>query len=86
MPMFRTTKYHAHLKMVKHRGVKTCAMCYDNLKIVDVFRKVDENNIFGLMVMEGVDPGCMLRLTRVTTAEPPFLQAAPSGDEAQRFV
>ncbi|MET9211338.1 MULTISPECIES: DUF4334 domain-containing protein [unclassified Nocardia] len=48
-PALRTRDYRARLRSVEHRGVVTAAMVYDHLAIIDVFRRVDEDTVFGLM-------------------------------------
>ncbi|MFE3542639.1 DUF4334 domain-containing protein [Nocardia sp. NPDC059177] len=48
-PLLRTRRYRARLREVEHRGVVTTAMVYDHLPIIDVFRRVDENTLLGLM-------------------------------------
>ena len=37
------------------RGVATAALLYDSLPIVDVFRRVDDAVVLGLMDMRGLD-------------------------------
>lgn len=48
-PALRTRRYRARLRSVEHRGVVTTAMVYDHLPIIDVFRRVDENTVLGVM-------------------------------------
>lgn len=48
-PALRTRKPRARLRQVAHRGVVTTAMVYDHLPIIDVFRRVDEDTLVGLM-------------------------------------
>lgn len=48
-PALRTRKPRARLRPVQHRGVVTAAMVYDHLPIIDVFRRVDERTLLGLM-------------------------------------
>lgn len=57
-PALRTRAPKARLRMLEYRGVVTAAMCYDQLPIHDVFRKVDENTVLGAMDLRGIDePG-----------------------------
>lgn len=35
--------------MTKYRGVISASMLYDRLPIIDIFRKIDDNTIMGLM-------------------------------------
>ena len=44
----------ARLRQVQHRGVVTTAMVYDDLPIIDLFRKVDANTALGVMDMRGL--------------------------------
>lgn len=53
LKIFTTKKSKARLREVKFRGVMTAAMIYDNLKIIDIFRKVDENTVLGVMDFKG---------------------------------
>ncbi|WP_431970550.1 DUF4334 domain-containing protein [Nocardia sp. bgisy134] len=48
-PAVRTRKYRARLREIEHRGVVTAAMIYDHLPIIDVFRRVDDDTVLGLM-------------------------------------
>ena len=48
-PALRTRKPRARPRAVRHRGVVTAAMVYDHLPIIDVFRRVDEDTLLGLM-------------------------------------
>lgn len=43
----------ARIRMVKHRGVLSTAMIYDNLPIHDHFRKVNEQILLGMMDWKG---------------------------------
>jgi hypothetical protein len=54
-PTVRTRKPRARLRAVEHRGVVTAAMVYDHLPIIDVFRRVDEATLLGVMDMR-TDP------------------------------
>ena len=53
-PLLRTSKAKARLRSVEHRGVQTAAMVYDALPIIDVFRRVDDDRVLGLMDMRGL--------------------------------
>ncbi|HEY2833665.1 MAG TPA: GXWXG domain-containing protein [Sporichthyaceae bacterium] len=56
-PALRTRAPKARLRMLSYRGVLTATMCYDQLPIHDVFRKVDENTVLGAMDLRGTaDP------------------------------
>jgi hypothetical protein len=51
----RTRRPAARLRVVTHRGVASAAMLYDALPIVDVFRRVSDDVVLGLMDMRGLD-------------------------------
>jgi hypothetical protein len=51
-----TKEPKARIRLIEHRGSVTAAMIYDDLPIIDVFRRVDENTLLGLMDMRGVPP------------------------------
>ncbi|MDH2413606.1 DUF4334 domain-containing protein [Nocardioides sp. CER19] len=53
-PALRTSKHRARLREVRHRGVVTAAMVYDHLPIIDVFRRVDDSTVLGMMDLRGV--------------------------------
>ncbi len=48
LPM-RTEHSQARLRMMSHRGKVSATMIYDHLPIHDVFRRVDDNTLLGLM-------------------------------------
>ncbi|MBE9064234.1 DUF4334 domain-containing protein [cf. Phormidesmis sp. LEGE 11477] len=48
-PLLKTENSQARLRMMEHRGKVSATMIYDYLPIHDVFRKVDENTLLGLM-------------------------------------
>jgi hypothetical protein len=39
---------------VEHRGVASAAMLYDHLPIVDIFRRLDEHTLLGVMDARGI--------------------------------
>jgi hypothetical protein len=47
--LLRTSEPKARLRMTEFRGVATATMIYDQLPINDVFRKVDDDTVLGLM-------------------------------------
>jgi hypothetical protein len=63
-PLARTRRPCARLLTVTHRGVASAAMVYDALPIVDVFRRVDDDVVLGLMDMRGLDEPFAFVLTR----------------------
>jgi hypothetical protein len=55
LPLLATRRSHARLRMLRHRGVLTAAMLYDEAPIIDVFRAVDADTVLGCMDRKG-DP------------------------------
>jgi hypothetical protein len=55
LPLLTTNRPAARLRVVTHRGVATAALLYDRLPVVDVFRRVDDQVLVGLMDMRGLD-------------------------------
>jgi hypothetical protein len=57
LPVLTTTRPRARLRRMQHRGVVTATLTYDALPIDDVFRRVDERTLLGLMELRGMaDP------------------------------
>lgn len=48
-PFFTTEKSSARLRMTDYRGKSSASMIYDAKAIIDVFRKVDEQTLMGVM-------------------------------------
>ena len=48
-PFIITKKSKARLRMIEYRGKLSASMLYDQLAIIDVFRKVDDNTVMGVM-------------------------------------
>lgn len=51
---FQTQRPTARLRNVEYRGVVSAAMIYDQLPIIDHFRRVDEQTLLGVMDMRGL--------------------------------
>lgn len=49
IPLFRTARARARLRMTTFRDVSSATMIYDQLPINDVFRKIDEYTVLGIM-------------------------------------
>lgn len=49
IPLLSTDKSRARLRMTTYRGKPSATMIYDQLPINDVFHKVDDNTVFGVM-------------------------------------
>jgi hypothetical protein len=54
-PLAATDRSRARLRATEHRGQVSATMLYDQLPINDVFRRVDDDTVFGLMDRKG-DP------------------------------
>lgn len=54
-PLLATSRYTAFLRATEYRGVSTATMIYDARPINDVFRRVSETTLLGLMDHRG-DP------------------------------
>ncbi|MEM1169458.1 MAG: DUF4334 domain-containing protein [Cyanobacteria bacterium P01_H01_bin.35] len=52
--MLKTEKSHARIRMMEYRQKVSATMIYDNLPINDIFRKIDDNTVLGLMDFKGV--------------------------------
>jgi len=49
IPFIETFKSKARLRMTTYRGVTSATMIYDDLPIHDIFRKINDDTVFGLM-------------------------------------
>ncbi|SCE80102.1 GXWXG protein [Micromonospora haikouensis] len=67
LPLLTTTRPAARLRMTEYRGVVSATMCYDRLPIHDVFRRVDERTLLGVMDLRGTDRPFVFVLRRPTT-------------------
>jgi hypothetical protein len=48
-PFIQTRRSRARLRMTAYKGKVSATMCYDQLPIHDIFRKVDNQTVMGLM-------------------------------------
>lgn len=48
-PVLRTTRPCARLRDLEYRGKTSAAMIYDHVPIIDVFRRVEERTLLGVM-------------------------------------
>lgn len=53
--IFKTTLSKAVMRMAENRGKISATMIYDDIPAIDQFRKVDENMIFGMSEMKGLN-------------------------------
>ena len=65
IPFLTTKKSGARIRMIEHRGIVTAAMIYDQLPILDVFRKVNDHTVIGMMDMKGQQQAYFFVLERV---------------------
>ena len=54
MPFLTTSRSRARLRMTTYRGTSSATMIYDQLPINDVFRKIDQDAVFGVMDLKGM--------------------------------
>ncbi len=54
LPLLSGRQSAARLRMINYRGKTSATMSYDNLPINDVFRKVDDNTVLGIMDLKGM--------------------------------
>jgi len=54
LPLLTIEHPQARLRSLEHRGVVSAAMIYDRLPIIDVFRRLDDQSLLGLMDLRGV--------------------------------
>ena len=64
-PRVRAKGTTARLELRMDDGAMTAAMVYDKQPIIDYFRKVDQDQVAGMMVVEGDERRFFFRLTRV---------------------
>jgi hypothetical protein len=64
MPMLSTSKPRARLRMTEYRGKVSATMIYDQLPINDVFRKLDDNAVMGVMDNKIVKAPLFFKLRR----------------------
>jgi Domain of unknown function (DUF4334)/GXWXG protein len=62
--LLKTEESKARIRMMEHRGKVSATMIYDYLPINDVFRKVDENTVLGLMDFKGMPQPFFFTLNR----------------------
>lgn len=67
-PVIGTTKPRARLRNVEYRGKVSATMIYDHLPINDVFRRVDDDTVLGVMDRRGDEQPFFFVLRRVQKA------------------
>lgn len=61
-----TQSSKARLRMTEFRGKVSATMIYDDQPINDVFRKIDDNNVLGVMDLKGMKKPFFFKLSRVS--------------------
>jgi hypothetical protein len=64
LPLLATRRSHARLRMLQFRGRVGAAMVYDDVPIIDVFRRVDDDTVLGLMDLKGMEAPFFFLLRR----------------------
>ncbi len=54
LPLLSTSRSTARLRMTTYRGKSSATMIYDQLPINDVFRKIDQDAVLGVMDLKGM--------------------------------
>lgn len=68
-PVLRTRKPRARLRNLDYRGKVSAAMLYDHLPIIDIFRRVDDTTLLGVMDRRGVTRPFFFVLAREARVE-----------------
>jgi hypothetical protein len=55
IPLLTTKRSRARLRLTHYRSKASATMIYDDLPINDVFRKVDNNTVLGVMDLKGME-------------------------------
>jgi hypothetical protein len=66
LSLLKTEKSQARIRMMEHRQKISATMIYDRLPINDIFRKVDDNTVLGLMDFKGIKQPFFFILNRST--------------------
>lgn len=67
-PVFGTRQTAARLRLTSYRGKVSAAMIYDRKPIQDVFRRVDDHTVLGVMDLKGMSQPYFFVLRRDTQA------------------
>ncbi len=54
LPLLATSRSRARLRMTTYRGRSSATMIYDQLPILDVFRRIDADTVLGVMDRKGM--------------------------------
>lgn len=69
-PGLTTRRPRARLRDVRHRGVTSAALVYDDLPVIDAFRRDDDGSVLGAMDARGMARPFLFRLHRVDVPTP----------------
>lgn len=64
LPLLKTRRPGARLRMVDYRSVSTATMIYDAQPITDHFRRLDDDTVLGAMDLRGLDQPFFFLLRR----------------------
>lgn len=64
-PLLKTKQTQARIKMMEYEGKVSATMIYDKLPIHDVFRKVDDDTVLGLMDLKKMEQPFFFILERI---------------------
>lgn len=62
--ILQTRRARARLRLLEHRGKVSATMIYDDLPIHDVFRKLDDVTVLGVMDLKGMPQPFFFQLRR----------------------
>ncbi|MDR4509145.1 MAG: DUF4334 domain-containing protein [Candidatus Brocadiaceae bacterium] len=65
----KTDKTTAKIRMMEYRGKVSATMIYDNLPVRDIFRKIDNNTLLGMMDLKGIDQPFFFILKRENNSQ-----------------
>lgn len=65
--VMKTDTSRARLRMTEYRGKVSATMIYDDQPINDVFRKIDNNSVMGVMDLKGMRQPFFFKLIRIKT-------------------
>lgn len=63
-PVMQTRESRARLRMLEYRGKVSATMVYDAKPIHDIFRKIDDDTVLGLMDLKGMEEPFFFMLER----------------------
>lgn len=69
IPFLTTSRSKARLRMTTYRGKSSATMIYDQLPINDVFRKIDQDAVLGVMDLKGMKLPLFFILRRKLNAD-----------------